>query len=83
VGKFADGRMLVHLKGLHHWFTQSRRSPASNFLAARIGALKADVAMRKSRQPPCTAAIFGIATSNNSKLLDVAENFGQAIFSHG
>jgi hypothetical protein len=33
--------MLIHLKALHHCITQPRQSPASNFLAARIGAFKA------------------------------------------
>jgi hypothetical protein len=43
---------------------------------------KLDVAMRESRQPRCTATIFGIAALNGSKLLRAIRNFGQSIFSY-
>jgi hypothetical protein len=36
--------------------------------------------MRESSQPPCTAAIFGIAVSNRAKLLDAAHNFRSGDF---
>jgi hypothetical protein len=40
-----------------------------------------DGAMRKSRQPRCTAAILQIAVVKAAKLLDAGWNFGRAIFS--
>jgi hypothetical protein len=40
-------------------------------------------AMRKSRQPRCTAAILQIAVVKAAKLLDAGWNFGRAIFRAG
>jgi hypothetical protein len=65
---------------MHHANRDNRRRPI--FWQHGSARLEFDVAMRKSRQPRCTAAIFGIAASGGSKLLDAARNFAQAIFWH-
>jgi len=72
--------MLIHLKASTSVSRNrdNRRRPI--FWQHGLARSKRDVAMRKSRQTRCTAAIFGIAASNSSKLLDVVRNFGQGIF---
>jgi hypothetical protein len=65
---------------LHHENRDNRRRPI--FWQHGSARLELYVAMRKSRQRRCTAAISRIAASNGTKLLDAARNFGQAIFSH-
>jgi hypothetical protein len=46
MGKFVDDRMLIHSKP-PPFFPRSRQSPASNFLAARIGAFEASLCHAK------------------------------------
>jgi hypothetical protein len=47
VGKRADDRVLIHLKASTVFLARSRQSPASNFLAARIGAFEASLCYAK------------------------------------
>jgi hypothetical protein len=72
--------MLIHLKAsiIASRNRDDRRRPI--FWQHGSARSKLDVAMRKSRQPRCTAAISGIAASNCVKVLDAARNFRQAIF---
>jgi hypothetical protein len=51
----------------------------SNFLAAAIAASQLDFAMRKSRQPRCTAAKSFVLAVMTPKPLDESRNFGRAI----
>jgi len=62
---------------LHHANRDNRRRPI--FWQHGSARLELYVAMRKSRQRRCNAAISRIAASNGTKLLDAARNFGQAI----
>jgi hypothetical protein len=72
--------MLVHLRPppLFDENRDNRRRPI--FWQHGLARSKRDVAMRKSRQPRCTAAISGIMAPSSAKLLDAVRNFGQAIF---
>jgi len=72
--------MLVHLRPppLFDAHRDNRRRPI--FWQHGSARSKRGIAMRKSSQPRCAAAISGIALSNRAKLLDAALNFGQAIF---
>jgi len=74
--------MLIHLKAstTASRNRDNRRRPI--FWQHGSARSKLDFAMRKSRQPRCTAAISEIAATGGAKLLDAARNSGQAIFSH-
>jgi hypothetical protein len=72
--------MLVHLRPppLFDENRDNRRRPI--FWQHGLARSKPDVAMRKSSQPRCAAAILAIAASNTAKLLDAAWNSGETIF---
>jgi hypothetical protein len=73
--------MLIHLRPppLFDENRDNRRRPI--FWQRGLTRSKPDVAMRKSRQPLCAAAILLASASNNAKVLDTVRKFRSGDFS--
>jgi hypothetical protein len=83
VGKFADDRVLIHLKP-PPFFSRDRDDRRRPIFWQRGSARsKLHYAMRKSRQPRCSAANLGTAAAKAPKLLEPIQNSSWTNFRAG
>jgi hypothetical protein len=83
VGKFADDRVLIHLNTSTARFARSRQSPASNFLAARIGAFEPSLCYAKITPATLQRAGFGKRTREHAEAVGPKSKFGLSVFQSG